>query len=56
MYWWHGLEFDECGNSWVGVVGRVQLEIGMEPGFLHRPRGRVRSIAFGDPDVVLHCF
>lgn len=56
IYTWRGLHFDECGNAWVGDVGTAQVEIVMDRGFLKQPRGRIRSIAFGDPDVVLHCY
>jgi len=56
IYRWHGLVFDECGDAWVGEQGPVQLEFVMNRSFLYRPRGRVVWIAFGDPDVVLHCF
>ena len=56
VYRWHGLEYDECGGAWVGEVGPVQLVIGMDRSFLNHPRGRISSIDFGDPDVVLYCF
>jgi hypothetical protein len=56
VYQWHGFRFDECGNAWVGDVGPADVEIVMSRGFLTRPRGRIRWIDFGDPDVVLYCF
>ena len=55
VYTWRGFQFEECGNAWVGDVGPAHVEIVMGEGFLRQPRGRIRSIAFGDPDVVLHC-
>jgi hypothetical protein len=55
-YRWRSFQFDECGQAWVDSSDSTEVVIQMDRNLRQHPQGRIDSLEFGDPQVVLYCF
>jgi hypothetical protein len=55
-YRWRSLQFDECGQAWVDASNSTAVVIQMDKNLRQHRQGRIASLEFGDPQVVLYCF